>query len=240
MPYTGTNTVNGILRVFGGGAYHLGIKAYGMEFAFGSSLLSFTEFGSNDTLREGEITTTFPEAASGVRATIPEHFFPHKYFKRTFHLGSCGMPRHKFYEYINEKSEFWPRGDYDLLNHNCHDFARSVQTELKLGPIPKYTFRNTKVPRAFKKDAGGQVRSRRINAQLQAAALELDCLAPNVTGGCNGAHYWQPDALEEVVAEPTLIKPENICLGNETSLTDPDRIWFRHCCYFIDNTCQPK
>jgi len=111
---TAVNTINGLLRLFGTGAYHAAVEVYGAEWSYG-----------------------YTHRGTGVFECLPGACDMHIY-REQVDLGILTMSREEVLEIINQITLEYPGSDYDLLKKNCCTFANDFVKRLGLPPIPPW------------------------------------------------------------------------------------------------------
>mmetsp|Transcript_75911 Transcript_75911/g.180428 ORF Transcript_75911/g.180428 Transcript_75911/m.180428 type:complete len:441 (+) Transcript_75911:86-1408(+) len=104
-------------RVLIGGVYHAGVEIYGMEWSFGGT-----------------------EEGSGVWCCEPRCNWQHTY-RASVEMGLTRLTRVEVESLMDRLMLEWPGVDYDLLNHNCLDFANELCRGLGLGRMPGWVDR---------------------------------------------------------------------------------------------------
>lgn len=126
-----------------GGVYHAGVEVYGREWGYG-----FTE--DDDT---------------GVCYVEPRCNFQHTY-RATVEMGVTKLGEQEVDEVLERLMAQWPGADYDLIHHNCLDFATMFCEELGVGRIPGWVDRfgrtGKAVHRLSKKAAVGVRQTRQL------------------------------------------------------------------------------
>jgi len=120
------STVND--KVMVGGIFHPGVEIYGREWGYG-----FTE-----------------DDSSGVCFTEPRCHPQHRY-KATVNLGPTEMSEADVDALISRLAGEWPGSDYELIHHNCCDFANALCLELGVGRMPGWIDRFGRTASKFDK-----------------------------------------------------------------------------------------
>eukprot|EP00419_Tripos_fusus_P027765 CAMPEP_0172721368 /NCGR_PEP_ID=MMETSP1074-20121228/78970_1 /TAXON_ID=2916 /ORGANISM="Ceratium fusus, Strain PA161109" /LENGTH=250 /DNA_ID=CAMNT_0013547097 /DNA_START=59 /DNA_END=812 /DNA_ORIENTATION=+ len=105
---TSMDTVNGLLRLFGTGAYHAAVEVYGAEWSYGYT----------------------PEG-SGVFECRPGACEMHIYREKV-NLGKITHSREEVLRILEEMQGQYPGADYDLLRKNCCTFSEDFAKRLGL------------------------------------------------------------------------------------------------------------
>jgi len=111
---TAIHTINGLLRLFGTGAYHAAVEVYGAEWSYG-----------------------FTEEGTGVFECQPGACAMHIY-KEQVNLGKLTLSRDEVVRILEEMCGQYLGADYDLLRKNCCTFSADFVTRLGLPPIPSW------------------------------------------------------------------------------------------------------
>eukprot|EP00931_Biecheleriopsis_adriatica_P073918 TRINITY_DN48117_c0_g1_i1.p1 TRINITY_DN48117_c0_g1~~TRINITY_DN48117_c0_g1_i1.p1 ORF type:complete len:418 (-),score=92.65 TRINITY_DN48117_c0_g1_i1:54-1307(-) len=105
------STVND--RVLVGGLYHAGAEVYGVEWAYGST----------------------QEPGGGVYGA-PPRLNPQHTYRATVVMGPTSLSKQEVNDALQELRVDWKGTEYNLLHHNCLDFANAFCCKLGVGRMP--------------------------------------------------------------------------------------------------------
>mmetsp|Transcript_24328 Transcript_24328/g.62012 ORF Transcript_24328/g.62012 Transcript_24328/m.62012 type:complete len:220 (+) Transcript_24328:78-737(+) len=107
--------LNRVLRIMGTGMFHCAVEVYGLEWSFRGT----------------------PHSGTGVFAGKPRCCEGHNYCE-TVDLGATLFMEQEVDVIINMLRRQWIGSMYDLLKHNCCNFADTFCRFLDVGPVPDW------------------------------------------------------------------------------------------------------
>jgi len=117
-------SLNGALRGFGSGAYHVGVEVYGQEWSYASMAESEAKLRSAMLIRSG-ISWYAPRTAEG-----------HTY-RETVSMGHTSLTKAEVFALTMRLGNDWRCDDYDMLTSNCCHFCDFFCRQMGVGPIPE-------------------------------------------------------------------------------------------------------
>jgi len=115
-------SVNGVLRPFGSGAYHVGVEVYGEEWSFACMSEAEARMRAALMLKSG-VSSCAPRTAQG-----------HTY-RETALMGYTSMSKEEVLKLTDRLGKEWTGDSYCILTRNCTHFCDAFCRELGPGPI---------------------------------------------------------------------------------------------------------
>lgn len=110
--------VNAASNALGGGVYHAGLEAYGIEWSFGGC----------------------EERRTGITKCNPRRMPGHNY-RETVCMGKTSLSEYAVERIAKKMATEWLGDEYHFIRRNCLDFSSAMSNELGLGKIPGWVDR---------------------------------------------------------------------------------------------------
>merc|ERR1719215_2289159 len=106
VDHTAVVAANKVLRMFGSGAFHVGIEVFGREWSYGG-----LPAGSTNSAEMTGVGFNEPRSCSFGR------------YKESVYLGRTNISEAAFHQIIEVMQKEWPGYAYDVLSFNCCGFC---------------------------------------------------------------------------------------------------------------------
>mmetsp|Transcript_58026 Transcript_58026/g.149353 ORF Transcript_58026/g.149353 Transcript_58026/m.149353 type:complete len:222 (-) Transcript_58026:104-769(-) len=169
--------LNGLMAPAGVGAFHAGVEVYGEEYAYG---------GRHDD-------------RSGIFCCIPKGNRDHD-FRKTVHMGETKLTRKEVKQLVMAMGSRWLGHRYDILSHNCLNFADAFCEALDVGRVPAWV--NTLANKGATLRGGAKAAGVAWKQAVSQAATHGKSLVEGITASSSSQPPTSPRNASSRVARP--------------------------------------